>query len=212
MIYWQTSDSKTKSSPSPGVVAAQIQSHSPAPRRCLSIQKPPGTLPHCQTHQPGNFMDHPFHLNKNIVIQCSYKDSQLIISHFQTITSKNLQKTHIYHFFSKHFFWGKSSTTSSGETLCLGHVLAGDAHALRPAAGAEARLLQALRHLAMRRCGEKLMMDRCENSHATWNFMKFPSIHLVVYASYNTYYIYIRIYIREGKMMYPTDWLYGLTT
>ena len=58
MIYWQTSDSKTKSSPSPGVVAAQIQSHSPAPRRCLSIQKPPGTLPRCQTHQPGNFMDH----------------------------------------------------------------------------------------------------------------------------------------------------------
>ena len=165
MIYWQTSDSKTKSSPSPGVVAAQIQSHSPAPRRCLSIQKPPGTLPGCQTHQPGNFMDHPFHLNKNIVIQCSYKDSQLIISHFQTITSKNLQKN-ISFFFWKHFSGGNLQRRVLGKLLCLGHVLAGDAHALRPAAWAEARLLQALRHLAMRR---EVDVERCEKSHVSWH-------------------------------------------
>lgn len=151
MIYWQTSDSKTKSSPSPGVVAAQIQSHSPAPRRCLSIQKPPGTLPRCQTHQPGNFMDH-------LSVSSQQKYSHTMFVQRFTINYFSLSKNHIKKltekhitFFFKTFFLKENLQRrvllQNSVLLCLGHVLAGDAHALRPAAWAEARLLQALRHL-----------------------------------------------------------------
>ena len=117
MIYWQTSDSKTKSSPSPGVVAAQIQSHSPAPRRCLSIQKPPGTLPRCQTHQPGNFMDH-----LSVSSQQKYSHTMFVqrftINYFSLSNNhiKKLTEKHIIFFFKTLFlgkifndeFWGNS--------------------------------------------------------------------------------------------------------
>ena len=79
-------------------------------------------------HATSRFI-YPFHLKKlypqNVPIQIFTR-----IYHFQKITTKKTSE-------NKSFVWKN----------CLGHVLAGDAHALRPAARTEARLLQALRHL-----------------------------------------------------------------
>lgn len=106
----------------------------------------------------------------------------LIISHFQTITSKNSQKN-ISLFFSKHFFWRKIFNDEFWYSTSM--------------PGPRPRWWRAR---AASRCvgwGPSAPSAASPGSWwcgKMWEFscnLQVPSIHLVVYASYNTYYMYI---------------------